>query len=286
VSSGKIRGAQRAIARAQPWPDRLARGGYVTRGALFLLVGGLAAAAAAGLGGEATDPSGALATLARAPAGRLVLVAVALGLLAYAAFRGALAFIGEPYEDRGPVWRGMRRIVNLTGAVVYLGLAITAGVRAWGVNPRRDPNQDAAAHHWSARLLSAPFGRPLLMGVAAAILIAAAVQLVRAFIPRSPHAVRRRLRVEEMSEGERRTMSTVGRTAFVARATVLAVIGYSLAEAAVLQAPRLARGPGGALHAVWELPHGALLLGLVGCGLMAFGTHCLLEARWRRLFHR
>ena len=47
------RPARRALAWAAPWPDWIARGGYVAKGALFLLIGGLAAAAAAGWGGDA-----------------------------------------------------------------------------------------------------------------------------------------------------------------------------------------------------------------------------------------
>jgi Domain of Unknown Function (DUF1206) len=275
--------ASRAIAHAQPWPDRLARAGYIAKGALFLLVGGLAGAAAVGLGGEATDPSGALVTVARAPAGRFVLVAVALGLLAHAGFRGALALVGEPYDHRGPVQGAMRRLVNAVSALFYLGLAITASALALGRSARVQPDGNAEARDWSARLLSLPFGQSLLIGVATAILVAAVVQLVRAF---TPGAVRRRLRLEEMSAREQQTVSIVGRVAFVARATVLAVIGYYLTEVAVHRTPRAARGAGGALRAVWAQPHGGLLLGLVAAGLMAFGAYGLLEARWRRLFQR
>jgi hypothetical protein len=275
--------ARRAIARGQPWPDRLARGGYVAKGTLFLLVGGLTAAAAAGLGGEATDPTGALVTVAHAPAGRFILVAVALGLLAHAGFRGALALVGEPYDDRGPAQRALRRLVNVLAALFYLGLAITAGALVLGVGAHVPTDKDAEARHWSARLLAVPYGRTLLIGVALAILIAAVVQLVRAF---SPGAVRRRLRIDEMTEREHQTVSVVGRIALVGRATVLAVIGYFLTKVAVNRTPRAARGPAGALHAVWEQPHGGLLLGLVATGLMAFGVYGLLEARWRKLFRR
>jgi hypothetical protein len=115
------------------------------------------------------------------------------------------------------------------------------------------------------------------------VLLAAAVQIVRAV---GPNDVRRRLRVEEMSERTCRAMEALGRVAFLARATVLAVVGLSLAEAALRRAPSAARGPGGALRTVWELPHGDLLLARVAGGLIAFGAYGLLEARWRRLVSR
>ncbi|HET6147640.1 MAG TPA: DUF1206 domain-containing protein [Polyangia bacterium] len=277
------RAARRALSWAEPWPDWVARGGYIAKGALFLLIGGLAAAAAAGWGGETTDPSGALAAVARAPAGRLILMVATLALLAHAAFRAVLVLISEPYDDRGPVWRGLRRIANAGSTLVYLGLSLTAGALALGARAQAHADKDHQARHWSGRVLSAPFGRLLLIGVAVAILVAAAVQVVRAF---SPHAVRRRLRVEDMSDRERLVVLAVGRLALLARATVLGSVGYFLIKAAARWSPQLARGPAGALHAVRELPHGNWLLGLVAAGLLAVGAFALLEARWRRLFRR
>jgi len=277
------RAARRAIARTQPWPDWLARGGYVAKGALFLLVGSLAAAAAAGWGGETTDQSGALVAIARAPAGRLILVLATLALLSHAAFRALLVVIGEPYDDRGTLWRVWRAIVNASSAVFYFYISFKAAVLALGTGARTDADKDQQARHWSARLLSAPYGRWLLIGVAIGILIAAVVQVVRAC---SPNTVRRRLRVEEMSVRQRLIVSAVGRVALLARATVLASIGYFLIKAAARLSPHAARGAAGALHAVRELPHGEWLLGLVAAGLLAVGAFALLEARWRRLFRR
>ncbi|MEP6653993.1 MAG: DUF1206 domain-containing protein, partial [Myxococcales bacterium] len=275
--------ALRAADRAQPWADRLARVGYVAKGAVFLLVGGLAVAAAAGAGGKATDPSGALATVARHPAGRIALAVTALGLLAHAGFRAALVGVGEPYAARGPVLRFLRGIANAFSALIYLGMAVTAGALATGWRALAHTDKDAQTQHWSARLMAAPYGRPLLIGIAIGVLVAAVVQVVRAV---GPNPVRRRLRVEEMSEWQCQAVAAVGRVAFLARATVLGVVGYYLIRAGIDSAPRLARGPAGAMQAVWHLPHGDLLLATLGAGLIAFGAYGLLEARWRRLLGR
>lgn len=275
--------AMRASGRTHPWADAIARVGYVAKGAVFLLVGGLALAAAVGMGGEATDPSGALAAVAQARVGRFLLAGIALGLLAHAAFRAALVIVGEPYADRGPVMRVLRKIANSFSALIYVGLAVTAGALAAGWSALAHTNKDADTRHWSAELLATPYGRPLLIGVAVVILVAALTQAVRAF---GPNPVRRRLRVEEMSERECRAMAAIGRVAFLARATIIGVVGYYLARAGIEAAPRVARGPAGALKAVWNLPHGNLWLGAVAMGLLAFGAYGLLEARWRRLFGR
>jgi hypothetical protein len=275
--------ARRMLRAAQPWADWVARVGYITKGLVFMLVGGLAIAAAAGLGGRATDPPGALAMVAQLPAGRVALAFLAAGLIAHAAFRAALVVVGEPYVHRGSLRRLGRRIANGFAALIYTGMALTAGARAAGWGTHLRAGRDAETRHLSARILAIPFGRPLLIGVALGILVAAVVQLARAF---GPDHVRERLRVEEMTALERRTVAILGRIAFAARATVLAGCGYFVARAAVDGAPREARGPAGALHAAWELPHGALWLAAIAGGLIVFGAYGLLEAKWRRLFDR
>ena len=272
---------RQAIGRVQPWADRAARVGYVAKGLVFILVGALAIAAAAGLGGEATDPGGALLAVARLPAGRVVLAFVGLGLMAHAAFRATLVLVGEPYTNRGPWRRAVRRISNGFAFLVYLGLGLAAGALAVGWRAHLSGDRNAEPRHLSARILVAPFGRPLLLALAAGILVAAVFQVVWAF---GPNHVRERLRVEEMTERQCRTVIGVGRIAFASRATLLAASGYFVARAAIDRSPHEARGPAGALHAAWELPHGDLLLAACAAGLIGFGAYSLLAARWRRLF--
>jgi hypothetical protein len=266
---------------AKLWADRMARVGYVAKGLVFLLVGGLAIGAAAGLGGKATDPSGALVTVARTLPGRAALVFVALGLVAHAAFRAALVVVGEPYVRRDPFGRLLRRIANGFGTIIYLGMAVTAGALAIGRGARVHTDNDAETRHFSARILTSPWGRPLLIGVALGILVGAVVQLARAL---GPNHIREQLRVDEMTEGELQMVMVVARIAFAARGIVLAACGYFVGRAAIDGAPREARGPAGALHAVGELPHGNIWLAAVAAGLIAFGAYGLLQARWRRLF--
>jgi hypothetical protein len=144
-------------------------------------------------------------------------------------------------------------------------------------------DKDAETRDWSARLLTAPFGRLLLIAVALGILIAAAVQVVRAV---GPNHVREQLRVEDMTPWQRRMVVAVARIGFAARGIVLGAAGYFVARAALDRVPREARGPGGALHSVWELPYGNICLAAVAAGLIAFGAYGLFQAKWRRLFAR
>jgi len=273
---------RRAAKKGEPWTDRVARAGYVARGVVYVCVGGLSLAAAAGAGGKPTDPSGALAALVRLPAGRSALALVALGLLIHAAFRAVLVVTGEPSAHEGGRWRRVAtRVRHGFSACLYSGMALTAALLAAGRYGHAHVNKDAETQTASARLLAAPAGRPILIAIAAGILIAAAVQIVRAF---GPNDVRKRLRTEAMTERQCKLMAALGRVAYVARATVLAVCGYFLARGAIDRAPGETRGPAGALREVWKLPHGGLWLALIAAGLVAFGAYGILEAKWRRVF--
>jgi hypothetical protein len=275
---------RRAAKKGEPWTDRVARAGYVARGVVYIFVGGLALAAATGLGGQPTDPSGALAALLRLPAGRSALALIALGLLIHAAFRAVLVVIGEPYAEQGRWWRrAATRVRHGFIACFYAGLALTAALLAAGRYRQARADKDTQTRALSAWVLDQPFGRPLLIAVAAGIIVAAAVQIVRAF---GPNDLRKRLRTEAMTKRQHALMSALGRIAYVARAAVLAACGYFLARGALDRAPRETRGPAGALRAVWELPHGGVWLALIAAGLVAFGAYAVLEARWRRVFAR
>jgi hypothetical protein len=284
VGRAAERGARRAASKGQPWTDGAARAGYVARGLVYSLVGGLALAAAAGVGGgRPTDPSGALSSLLRMPAGRAALALVAVGLLAHAAFRAALVVTGEPYVKQGPWRRAATRVRHGFAACLYAGMALTAAAATIAGGRHAHADNDHQTRHLSARLLTEPFGQPILIAIGVGLGIAAVVAIVRAL---GPNNIRQRLRLEEMTERQCRLMAALGRVAYVARATVFGACGYFLIRAGIDRAPRETRGSAGALRAVWELPHGSLLLALVAAGLIAFGVYGVLEARWRRLFAR
>lgn len=268
--------------RAQPWPDWLARVGYLAKGSVYLLVGGIALAAAFGEG-TARDPHEALATVGAAPAGRLALALIAAGMVAHALFRVALVLFDEPWGQPGR-WRSIgRRTKNGASAFVSAGLAISAAGLALGWRALRPEDHDAQAQDWSARLLALPHGQAWLLAVAGVMFATAAFQIIRAT---GRNDICRNLRTEDMTGRQRRWLPLLGRTAYLGRAAVLLSIATYVARAALEGTPEAARGPGGALRATAGEPYGGVLLAFVAAGLIAFGAYALLEARWRRLLPR
>jgi Domain of Unknown Function (DUF1206) len=71
----------------------LARLGYVARGAVYLIIGGLALLAGFGSRGRPTESKGALQIVLQAPSGRVLLAVIATGFLCFSAWRVAQAFL-------------------------------------------------------------------------------------------------------------------------------------------------------------------------------------------------
>src|SRR6476620_8736757 len=77
----------------------LARAGFVARGLIYGIIGILAIKLVVGAGGKTTNQEGALATVARQPFGKVLLILIAIGLGGYALWRLLRALLGHGPED-------------------------------------------------------------------------------------------------------------------------------------------------------------------------------------------
>lgn len=267
---------RRAAREASPWIVRLGRFGYAAKGAVYVIVGALAAQAARGVGGATTDPRGALGWIIQAPYGRFLLVAVAIGLVGYAFWcvvQGILDAEGKGTDAKGILTRGA---FVFTG-VVAAGLALSAVRLVRGAPGGGDATQD-----WTAWLLSQPFGQ-WLVGIAGVMVIGSGLyHLYKAYSAN----FREDLKLGEMTRAEATWTTRIGRLGFAANGIAVGIIGGFLVFAAVQAQSQQARGLGGALEALARQPFGPWLLGLVAVGLIAYGVFMLIEARYRRMVIR
>lgn len=268
--------AERAVRRASPWLDRLGRFGFVAKGVVYTLVGVLAAEAAIGAGGKATDPHGALRYIVQAPMGHLLLGLIAAGLVGYALWRFVQAAFDTDHHGSGA--RGVvRRVGFAFVGAVYTGLAITAVRLATGAGTGQ--SGDAAARDWTAWLLARPLGQ-WLVALAGAVVIGIGIgQVLKA----SGAKFRRNLNLQAMSRAMGEWITGVGRLGYTARGVVFALIGGFLIVAAIRARPEEARGLGGALDTLAHQPAGPWLLGIVALGFVAYGLFMFVEARYRHV---
>lgn len=253
----------------------LVRAGFVARGLTYGIIGALALALALGAaGGSETNQQGALGLIAKAPLGKVALIAVAVGLLAYALWKLTLSAIGTGPEGGGGD-KATERLRNLAGGIVYCGFfAVAVGVvTGSGSNQSRQPSRTAAG------VFSWPGGRWLVGLAGVGFILVCAVQAYEALNEK----FLKENKTERMGSGGRDWFSVIGRIGIVSRALVFAIVGYFLLRSAIDYNPSKAVSVDGALHRVAQQPYGSWLLALVATGLIAFAVFSFVEARYRRL---
>jgi hypothetical protein len=255
------------------WVERLARFGFAAKGFVYAVVGLLAVQTAIGVGGRTTDSEGALSTIAQQPFGQVLLALVAIGLVGYVLWRLVEALL-DP-EHKGHDAKGIvQRLGYGLNAIVYAGLAWSAlqllvGASSGGSSPQS----------MTARLMAQPFGQWLVGTVGAGIIGLSFYEFYEAFTA----SFRKRLNLHEMSDREQIWAIRIGRLGLAARGVVFALIGIFLIQAARRANPNQARGLDGALQALAQQPYGPWLLGIVALGLIAYGIHMVVQARYRRI---
>lgn len=247
-----------------------ARVGYVVLGLLHLLIGVIAIGIATGGGGDSADQSGALAQVASAPGGLLLLWVIVVGLVALAVWQITEAIL-ERDPDSKKRWGHRAKFVGT--AVAYAAIAGTAFSVAMGGGSQ----SSESTRSLSADLLAAPGGVFLLVLVG---LVVAAVGV--AFVIRGiTRAFLKNLSVPGGTAG--RGIRVFGTVGYVAKGIAVGVAGILFVVAAVTHDASAATGLDGALRSLAGLPFGQIVLWLVGAGLVVYGVFCFARARYARM---
>ena len=265
----------RQAQRARPvrW---LIRAGFIARAITYGLIGGLALALALGAGtaGAAPNQQGALELIASDPLGRVALILICAGLLAYALWKLTQGILGTGPEGGGSP-KLFDRVANLGGGVTYLVFfAVAVKVLAGSAgNSSSQPKKTAAG------VLGWPGGQVIVAIGGAALIAISLYQLYDAV--RGEFASD--AKTQQMSPRMHRLFMWLGHVGLSARALVFALVGYFLIRAAIDYNPGSAVGVDGALARLHHEPLGTALLALVAAGLITFAAYSLLESRYRRL---
>lgn len=277
VAVGRVQATGRRLAqRERDWLVPLGRLGYAAIGVVYGLIGVLAVQAGVGQGGDTTDPAGALGHVIQAPFGRLLLAVVAVGLVGYALWRMLQATLDT--EHQGSELKGIAaRCGYAIAAVTYAGLAVSAVAMLTG--GAAQPGEDQATQDRTAWLLAQPFGSWLVVLVGIVVVGVGFNQFVLAW----RGSLDRQMQTHDMHPRIRELVSVAARLGNTARGIAFGLIGAFLIVAGVQARPDQARGLGGALNSLAQEPFGPWLVGLVGLGLIGYGVHMLVAARYRRM---
>ncbi len=263
------------------WVDPVMRAGYAGRGLVYVIVGGLAAAAAV-WGGSAEGTKGALSWLTGQAWGDVLLVVITVGLFAYAIWRAVDAAMD--LEDEGT---GAKGLVARTGMVVsgiihlFLGLYAFSLVfasydgpgSASGGGGGSSGGAGGGTEGMTATLMAQPFGR-WLVGIVGAVVIGAGIYFwVKGF----KEKYKEDLRVSPTTE----RLDPFLKFGLFAHGVVVVLIGAFFVYAAWTHDPSEAGGINQAFSAIRGSPGGRIALGIVGLGLVAFAVYLFVEARYR-----
>jgi hypothetical protein len=252
--------------------ELLSRIGYIVHGALYLVIGALAAALAWGARGELADPPSAVEMINKLPAGDLLVKIVAAGVAAYAVWRFVQA-VADP-DRQGRTIKGiMVRVGRIASGVGHSILALFAGQLAAG-----SIHGSGGQPNWAYRLLREPVG-PLLGGLVALILLGVGTDDVRKACTTK---FGERFKHNEMGALLITATRCAGSWGFAARAVIFFSGGCYLIRAVFKSEPDQAKGFEGILASLLQLPHGDWVLGFVGLGLSAYGVFMVQAGVYRR----
>lgn len=252
---------------------RLGRTALVTQGLLYGIVGLLAIKLASGDEGATPSQKGAIASVARQPFGRVLLVALAVGLGAHAAWRLALAIRGEPGhdEDGGSV---AKRAANAARALLYASFTLAA----IQILTRTSGQDDSAPRRSTAVVLGWPGGRVLVVGAGLCV-AGAAVWNLRKAVTRT---FLDNLDLGRLDDRPRRIVEVVGVIGYLARAGAFGLVAWFLVQAGLDADAGETKGLDDSLRALVAGDHGPLLLALLAGGLVLFGAFRVVDGCYRK----
>lgn len=273
----EIHAANTAVKRAASNPvlGLLERLGYGARGLLYVVMGVLALRIAIrSPGGQATDLTGSLVFLIGNPFGKLVLIAVVIGLVAYSIW-GFVRAIYDPLHRGRDASGVMARLGFVSSAVSYAAIALFGlGVLLGSGAVAGDSTQK-----YATTLLAHPFGGPLTIIVGLVSFGIGIGQFVEAY----KATFAGDLKSAEMSASVRNVVVGLGRFGMAARGVSFLVIGWFLVLAGIHDNAAYAHGFGGAFLFLLSQPFGQVLVAVVALGFIALGLHSFACARWVKL---
>ena len=247
--------------------------GWAAKGVVYLTLAYLVLQLALGSSSEEASTTGALELIAGGTAGKIALVVLGLGLLAYAVGRilEVTTLAGPGIETKDKVEAGVL-------AFIYTSLAITAfgivGIGGGGSGGGQGKEKEG-----SAFLLGLPAGRWIVGLVGLAVIAFGAFQAYKGvkqkFLPT--------LKTGEMPPGLRAATGKIGTAAYITKGLILALVGYFFINSAVQYDPDEAKGLDAALQEVAQESWGQVALALIAVGLLAYAAFAFLESRYRRV---
>ncbi len=254
------------------WLDVAARVGLAAYGVVHLVVAWLALQLAFGDRKGSPSSSGAVSELAQQPFGKVLVWAVAVGMLLLVVWQGIEAVAGHRDEDGGK--RTGKRLLSAGKAVVYGAIGVSALKVATG-SGSSGKSSEKQTDSLTAKLMDLPAGQLVVGAVGVGILAVGVAFAVRAWTEKYA----KHLDAEGKSGNTGTAYLWFGKLGYAAKGVALGVVGALFCFAAVTHDPNESGGLDQALKEVLDKPFGPVLLGVIAVGIGCYGLFCLARAR-------
>ncbi|MCX4217526.1 MULTISPECIES: DUF1206 domain-containing protein [Pseudomonas] len=251
----------------------LARGGYASRGVLYLIIG-IFALMAAHDSTKPKDSHKSLEALLSQPFGYFLVGVVVAGLLAFSAWRVLQAV--RDVDHHGTQFKGLVIRAGLfAGGLVNGALAFFAlGLLVSGT--RNSSHSGEQTKDWLAHLLSWEHSNLLLYLIALIPLGVGVAHIIKGWKASFE-------KYFEADEEVMRYVRPVSQFGLIARGVVFMEIALLLAVSGSAYQAMDPPGMKEALDALQNLPAGWLVLMVMALGLIAFSVYSFSEACWRKI---
>lgn len=262
--------------------ESLARYGYLAKGLVYCVLGGLVTLGAFGIaGGRVTGTDGVIDVVSGAVAGRTLLILLFLGLAAHVFWRIYQAIADPSDKGRGPKAL-VQRFGYLVSALAYLSLTSAALghlTTVWsGFSGSGSGNGDDS-QSMAAELISTP-GGSIALGLIGLIVIGVGFyQAWRAW----SQPFKDKWSAKKLSSRVMTFLAGLASAGIASRAILFVMIGWQLARAGWFSDSGEVVDTASALWQISSESMGSWLLAGMGLGLFLYGTYSLTNAALRRI---
>lgn len=256
--------------------SKVARTGLLGKGALYALLGFLAINVALGNRGSASE-TGAIQTVAAAPFGKFLLIALTVALIALVVWKVSQAIAGDPVEGAD----GSDRAKYAVKGLIYSGAALASLsilLANWGGPAGAVPGGGGGGKQQATGVvMGLPGGRWIVVIVGLAAIGFGGYQIYK-------HTLNCDFmkRIGSLQPNQRKTVETLGRVGYVGSGLVTIGVGFFLITAGLTYDPNNVKGLSGLLAELAGQSWGQVVLWLIALGLFAYGLFSFAEARYRR----
>lgn len=245
--------------------------GWAAKGVVYVTLAYVVLQLAFGSSTQEANTTGALKSIAGTGPGKVAMVVLGLGLLAFAVGRILeVTTLARPQIDTKD------KVQAVAHAVFYTSLALTA-FRL--VSQAGSGGGAATEQKGSAFLLGLPAGRFLVGAIGLVVIAYGALQIYKGVKQKFLGT----LETGRMSTALRQGTTKLGTFAYVIKGAIVMLLGYFFVQSAVKYDPSQARGLDAALGEVAQESWGPAVLTLVALGLLAYGTFAFVESRYRKV---